>query len=124
MPHILQNESNETGTGRRGALSVVPWPTNISKSLSVAGPVPWKTKVNTTPRRRIRIQTRTRACDANRVNGMLRGPSHERLRPGRGPKVKAPGESYRPLHKTFSLFRRHMPRAHARKKERGVIKLN
>lgn len=98
MPHILQNESNETGTGRGEILSAVPWPMNISKSLSVAGPVPWKTKVNTTPCSRIRIQTRTKACDANRVNGMLGGPSHERLRPrpGRGPKVKAPGESYRP----------------------------
>lgn len=86
MPHILQNESNETGTGRGGALSAIPWPMNISKSLS--GPVLRKTKVNTTSHRRIRILTRAGACDVNRVNGMLGRPSHERLRPGlaAGPK--------------------------------------
>jgi len=97
MPHILyfikQIEHNWGGARREG----VPWSTNISKSLSVTG-LGGKRKWIQLHADNIRTQARTGTCDANRVNGMLGGPNHERLRPGSGcgPKVKAPGESYRP----------------------------
>lgn len=95
-------QTSRTRTKLAGPCLPVPRPANISKSLSVAGPVPWKTKVNTAG------STQTHSCtdphwDLRREPGERDAEKFQSRATmaaagaGRGPKVKASGESYCPV---------------------------
>jgi len=104
MSHILQNKSNsnETCQDEKGPCLPIPRQANISKSLSVTGPVPWKTKVNTAGSTQTHSYTNPhwdlRCEPGERDAGWFQSrATMAAAGAGRGPKVKASGESYRPV---------------------------